>query len=96
MYLSDHSVKVAAELIYVEALASGEEDARGILTGKPALAQIVKGAVLLGCRGQVILILLNIGVGVYLIKYKVYWLIARADILQGLLNNIELILKLRV
>ena len=59
MYLSHHSVEVAAELIYIEALASREEDARGILTGKPALAQIVKGAILLGCWGQVILILLN-------------------------------------
>ena len=94
MYLSHHSVKVAAELIYVEALASGEEDARSILTGKPTLAKIVKGAILLGCWGQVILILLNISIGIYLIKYKVYRFIARADILQGLLNDIELILKL--
>ena len=52
-----HTIEIGAELLNIYALDCRNEYARGILLCKPALAKIVKRAVLLGCRGEVILLL---------------------------------------
>ena len=96
MNFAYHTIEVGAELLDICALGSRDEDARGVLLCKPALLQVVERTILLGGRGEVILLLRGVGVGINLVEDQVDRLLARANILQGLLHNIDLLLELRV
>ena len=96
MNLTNHTIKVAPEFLDIHTLHRRDKDTRSICLGNPTLLHILQREVLTCSRSQIILIFLLIGVGIDLIKHQIYRLIARTDILQGLLHHIYLLLEIGV
>ena len=96
MDFAHHTIEVGAELLDIGFLRSRDKYARRILLRKPTLLQVIKRAILLGRRGEVVFIFRSVGVGVNLVENQIYRFFACANILQGLLHDINLLLELRM
>ena len=96
MYLAHHAVQIAPELVDIRPLAGRQENAGCVGPGDPAFLQIVEREILARGRRQVVLVLADVGIGVDLVEYQKYGLVAGAYLLQRLFHDGDLLLEARM
>ena len=93
MDLAHHRVEILTQLVDILAVESRNEDTRRIGRGHIGSFQIVEREVLARSGRQIVLLFLNIGIGVDLVEDDECRLVARANLAQGLLHYVHLLLE---